>query len=179
MSDDLTCSSCGARVTPGLQWCSLCHADLRPQPSPEELAALPPPQVQPPNAPQTAADIQRTSPPPPTGIPIPPPSVGGQAQPPRGAHPIPPPPSAGQASSPGSVGPANPQNIEQWGALLASSESQQQSRLPSLGFVSTGNPFSLGQQPTHPTKQSTHIKKHTEFGRQPLNKCPHRPRTNP
>ena len=129
MSDDLTCSSCGARVTPGLQWCSLCHADLRPQPSPEELAALPPPQVQPPNAPQTAADIQRTSPPPPTGIPIPPPSVGGQAQPPRGAHPIPPPPSAGQAPSPGSVGPANPQNIEQWGALLASSESQQQSRL--------------------------------------------------
>ncbi|MFZ5869356.1 MAG: hypothetical protein ACOYXW_02310, partial [Actinomycetota bacterium] len=33
---DVRCPSCGARSTPGADWCTLCFADLRPEPAVEQ-----------------------------------------------------------------------------------------------------------------------------------------------
>ena len=116
MASDLACGNCGARVSPGLQWCTLCHADLRPPPSPEELAALPPPPLPP----------QAEPPPlPPAGAPIPPPPSADVGQPPV----MPPPAGAANPDAAGSVRPPESQEVEQWGVLLAASESQQKSRM--------------------------------------------------
>jgi RNA polymerase subunit RPABC4/transcription elongation factor Spt4 len=37
---DARCPHCGALLRAGAQWCTLCYADLRPQPEPEPLAVV-------------------------------------------------------------------------------------------------------------------------------------------
>lgn len=125
MASNLNCGNCGARVSPGLQWCTLCHADLRPPPTPEELAALPPPPLPRPSSPPSLppGGGPAIPPPPHAGGNIPPvPQPGAPAEPPV----APPPFDGGDLAASGS---AASQDVEQWGVLLAAAESQQKSRM--------------------------------------------------
>ncbi|MCH9800982.1 MAG: hypothetical protein K0U62_05505 [Actinomycetia bacterium] len=125
MASNLNCGNCGARVSPGLQWCTLCHADLRPPPTPEELAELPPPPLPRPPSPPSLSPSERPAipPPPHAGGNVPPvPQLGGPAEPP-----IAPPPFDGADHA--ASGQAASQGVEQWGVLLAAAESQQKSRM--------------------------------------------------